>query len=315
MREQLILVTGASGFVGHAICQGFAGSYRIRAAVRNLANVRRDDGIEYVEGPLDQGFDWTQNLAGVDVVIHCAGVAHIAKGQPNFSIDAFDKINVQGTAALARQAASAGVKRFVFISSIGVNGDKTERGKPFHELLAPQPVSIYAKSKLAAEKELELLAQAAGLEIVVIRPPMVYGANAPGNFRLLRSVLERGWPLPFGAIRNLRSFVGIDNLMDFVRACVRNPKAANETFVVSDGQDLSTTELLNLMRSNLKSRSLNLPVPERFLRVCARLARKEAAMTSLCADLQVDISKARHVLNWAPIMPPDIGIAKALLER
>lgn len=314
MRESVILVTGASGFVGRAVCRGLAASFNVRAAVRNLASVPKDDGISYVEGHLDHGFDWFQNLVGTHTVIHCAGLAHITKGKPNFNEDAYDQINVQGTVALARQAALAGTKCFIFISSIGVNGDKTERGSPFHELSVPQPVSIYAKSKLAAEKELHLIAQETGLEIVIIRPPMIYGAGAPGNFGLLQKVLKSGWPLPFGAIQNLRSFIGIENLVDFVRICIRNPNAANQTFVVSDGQDLSTTELLNLMRSNLNSKSLNLPVPVAFLRATARLVRKGNLMTSLCSDLQIDISKARTALDWSPIKSPEAGITAALVE-
>lgn len=310
--QSTVLVTGASGFVGRALCNRFARSWRVRAAVRNLDMSAPQNLVEYTLGELDIGFDWGGCLTGVDAIVHCASLVHVSEGRDGTGADAFERINVRGTIRLAQQAATAGVKRFVFLSSIGVNGDRTEQGRPFNELSPPAPRTLYAKSKLAAEKALRAIAEDTGLEVVIVRPPMVYGANAPGNFQMLRQMLEKGYPLPFGAIHNRRDFVGIDNLTDFLVTCAENSEASNQTFLVSDGSCISTTQFVNAMASCLSSNSINLPIPAPLLKVIGKLFNKDAEVKSACSNLEIDISKAQRYLGWSPAITIEDGLARAL---
>lgn len=260
-------------------------------------------------GDMSADTDWSEALRDIDVVVHCAARVHVMKERSNAPLADFRSANLDATLSLARQAIKAGVRRLVFISSIGVNGAQTYE-HPFTESDLPAPHSPYAVSKYEAELALMEMARETGLEVVIIRPPLVYGPDAPGNFgTLLRAVLA-GRRLPLGAINNRRSFVGRDNLADFVLTCVTAPQAANETFLVSDDCDLSTADLLRSLAqaANVPSRLLGVPVW--MLEFAGTILGKKDAMISLTGDLRVDVSKARRVLGWAPPMSPLEGMRR-----
>ena len=225
---------------------------------------------------------------------------------------AFRAVNVDGTLNLARHAVQAGVKRFVFISSIGVNGSQTAVGKPFSEIDKSKPHNAYALSKWEAEQGLLRIAAETGLEVVIVRPPLVYGCKAPGNFGSIARAVQRGWPLPLGAVHNQRSLVALDNLVDFIVTCITHTQAANQTFLVSDGQDLSTTELVRGMAQAAGVPARLLPVPVWALQAGAALLGKGDAVQSLCGNLQVDISKARTLLGWLPPVSVEEGLRRAM---
>jgi nucleoside-diphosphate-sugar epimerase len=225
---------------------------------------------------------------------------------------AFHAVNVDGTLNLARQAAAAGVKRFVFISSVKVNGDNTPLGRPFTEADAPKPQDAYGQSKHEAEQGLRQLSANTGMEVVVIRPPLVYGPGVKANFAALMRAVQRGWPLPLGAVHNQRSLVALSNLVDFIVICITHPQAANQTFLVSDGKDLSTTELVQGMAQAAGVPARLLPVPVLALKAGASLLGKGDALQRLCGNLQVDISKARSLLGWVPPVSVAEGLRRAM---
>ena len=241
-----VLVTGATGFIGQSLCHRLMElNHSVRSAVRSLHSSFSSSGVEPIPvGNLDSTTDWSSALAGVDCVIHCAARAHVMYETESDALAAYRAVNVAGTQRLAEQAAAAGVKRLVYLSSIKVNGEQTALGAPFLFSDAPVPEDPYGVSKWEAEQALWEVSSKTGLELVVIRPPLVYGPRVKGNFlRLLRWV-SRGLPLPLGAVQNQRSLVGLDNLVDLLIRCVDHPAAAGQTFLVSDGQDLSTPELI-----------------------------------------------------------------------
>ncbi|CDS53583.1 UDP-glucose 4-epimerase [Polaromonas sp. CG9_12] len=225
-------------------------------------------------------------------------------------MDAFRKVNMRGTLNLARQAAAADVRRFVFVSSIGVNGAETFQ-QPFDAQDRAAPHSPYALSKYEAELGLQALAAETDMEVVIIRPPLVYGPGAPGNFGSLMRWLQRGIPLPLGAIHNLRSLVALDNLVDLIVTCITHPAAANQTFLVSDGEDVSTTELLHRMGQAMGCPARLIPVPTGVLKAAAALLGKRDMAQRLCGSLQVDIQKTRQLLGWNPPLTLDQGLKKA----
>lgn len=308
-----VLVTGGLGFVGktladRALSNGFA--VRVGSRQNGLAS---DGQIEYSQvGDLGPETNWKAALLQVDVVVHCAGRAHVMKEAHADSFAVFRTENTAGTLNLARQAVKIGTKRFVFISSIGVNGSQTTPDKPFSEVDKPHPHNAYALSKWEAEQGLKRIADETGLEVVIIRPPLVYGPNAPGNFGSLMRAVQRGWPLPLGAIHNQRSLVALDNLVDFIITCITHPQAANQTFLVSDGQDLSTTELVRGMAQAAGVPARLLPVPVWALQAGAALLGKGDAVQRLCGNLQVDISKARRLLGWVPPVSVEEGLRRAM---
>jgi nucleoside-diphosphate-sugar epimerase len=225
---------------------------------------------------------------------------------------AFRAVNVEGTLNLARQAAAAGVKRFVFISSVKVNGESMQSGRAFTEADAPNPQDAYGQSKHEAEQGLRQLSADTGMEVVIIRPPLVYGPGVKANFAALMRAVQCGWPLPLGAVHNQRSLVGLDNLVDFIITCITHPHAANQTFFVSDGQDLSTIELVRGMAQAAGLTARLLPVPVWALRAGASLLGKGDAVQRLCGNLQVDISKARSLLAWVPPVSVAEGLRRAM---
>lgn len=307
-----ILLTGASGFVGGAVLNCLtAVGYDVTAALRNgqislPSNVRR-----IVIPGLDAGTPWSEAFAGCDVVIHAAARVHVMNEQTLDPLAEFRKINVDGTLSLARQAADAGVKRFIFISSIKVNGEGTVFGKPYTAFDTPAPQDPYGVSKMEAEHALRDMAKATGMEVVIIRPVLVYGPGVKANFLSMMSWLNKGVPLPLGAIHNKRSLVSLDNLVDLVVTCIDHPAAANETFLVSDGEDLSTTEMLRRMGQALGKNARLLPVPAGLLEAGAAMLGKRAVAQRLCGSLQVDIRHTRETLNWNPPVSVDDGFRAA----
>lgn len=251
-------------------------------------------------------------LSSVDCVIHAAARVHVMHDTEEDPLAAFRDLNVTGTMNLARQAADAGVKRFVFISSIKVNGELTSSGRPFTETDVPNPQDAYAQSKHEAEQGLRQLSAETRMEVVIIRPPLVYGPSVKANFGALKRAVQLGWPLPLGAVNNQRSLVALDNLVDFIVTCIIHPKAANQTFLVSDGQDLSTTELVRGMAQAAGVPARLLPVPVWALQAGASLLGKYDSVQRLCGNLQVDIFKARSLLGWLPPVSVEKGLRQAM---
>jgi len=309
----MILVTGGTGFVGASVLRRLAedGTHALRAAVRR-SDATVQYGVEKVlVDALTANTDWNAALSGVTAVVHCAARVHIMDDTAQDPLDEFRRVNVQGTLTLARQAAAAGVQRFIFVSSIKVNGEMTETGAPFTADDVPAPVDAYGVSKLEAEQGLRELEVQTGMEVVIIRPPLVYGQGVKANFAAMMRWLARGVPLPLGAIHNQRSLVAVDNMVDLMVTCLRHPNAAGQTFLVSDGQDTSTTELLQRMAQAMGCRAHLIPVPASILKLGAKLIGKPDVAQRLCGSLQVDIEKTRHVLGWKPPLTLDQGLQKA----
>ncbi|QEY62234.1 SDR family oxidoreductase [Metapseudomonas lalkuanensis] len=297
-----ILLTGASGFIGSALLVriSMAADFQLTVATRRPLSDLSPEVKSRLVPSLDAEADWRPALSGVDVVIHAAARVHVMNERSDDPLAEFRKVNVDGTMCLARQSAAAGVRRFIFLSSIKVNGEWTSSGSPFIADAKPAPSDPYGVSKMEAEQALKDLASETGMEIVIIRPPLVYGPGVRANFLSMMRWLYKGIPLPFGAINNRRSLVALDNLVDLILACVRHPGAANQTFLVSDGEDLSTTQLLRRMGASLGRPARLLPIPEHLLSIAARLLGRKALAQRLCGSLQVDISKTRELLSWSP---------------
>lgn len=307
-----ILVTGASGFVGQALCSSLLmQGYVIRAAVRSSDSMGPSRGLDVVAvGEVGAQTDWSVPLLGVDCVIHCAARAHVMHEKEADVLAAYRAVNVDGTRRLAEQAVESGVKRLVYLSSIKVNGEQTSKDLCFTATDLSKPEDPYGISKCEAEQVLLGVAARTKLEVVIIRPPLVYGPGVKGNFHSMLKWLSRGIPLPLGAFHNMRSLVGIDNLVDLIITCIDHSVAANQIFLVSDGEDLSTTDLLCRLGKALHKPARLLPVPASALEVTAQLAGKRAVVQRLLGNLQVDISKLREVLDWSPPVSVDEGLQK-----
>lgn len=304
-----ILITGANGFIGSALVLKLAQAEGgvVRAAVRkSTGNV--SGRVEVFEKlALEEETDWTRALDDIAVVIHCAARVHLLKDHSNNPLADFRKTNTTATLNLARQAAAAGVKRFIFLSTLGVNGAETF-DTPFAADDTPRPHSPYAQSKLEAETGLRQIATASTMSVVIIRPPLVYGPDAPGNFGSLLRIVQRQIPLPLGNVKNKRSFVYLDNLVDLICCCITHPRAVNQVFLVSDDEDLSTTELLKKMGRIFNRPARLLPVPMVFLKAAAKLVGKAKVAQQLLGSLQVDIQKTKSFLGWKPPVSLDEGL-------
>lgn len=296
MGSERVFVTGGSGFVG-----------------RRLIDRLRTDGFAVTAAVRDReaGSGWVDDVAGHDVVVHCAARVHVMDERAADSLAEFRRANVDSTLQLAREAVARGVRRFVFISSIKVNGEESPPGQPYTAFDIPAPQDPYGISKLEAEQGLRKLAQETGLQVVIIRPVLVYGPGVKANFRRMMSWLSKGVPLPLGAIHNRRSLVSLDNLVDLVVTCIDHPAAAGEVFLVSDGEDLSTTEMLRRLGCALDKPARLIPVPHFLLEAGAGLLGQRRVAQRLFGSLQVDIWHTCATLNWTPPVSVDDGFRAA----
>ncbi|HQS58844.1 MAG: NAD-dependent dehydratase [Gallionellales bacterium 35-53-114] len=293
-----ILITGVTGFIGkalsaHAVHHGFS----VRGALHKAGKI--PDNIEVaLVGEINGETDWTSALSGVDVVIHLAARVHVMREESVNPIADFRKVNVAGTDCLARAAAVSGVRRLVYVSSIKVNGEETVDGFRYTELDSPLPNDPYGISKWEAEQALHRVAAETGLEVVIVRPPLVYGAGVKGNFAQMLKVLVKGIPLPLASVHNLRSLVYIGNFTDALLKCATHTSAAGKTYLVSDGEDISTPDLLRQLGAAMGKPARLLPCPPVLLKLVGRLLGKSDQVDRLLGSLQVDSSKIRRELGW-----------------
>jgi len=307
-----ILVTGGTGFVGKSLINSLLlGGYNIISAIRSDPGLLEANVKEVNIDSISDATDWGKVLNRIDIVVHCAARAHIMNDTIADPLAEFRRVNTAGTLNLARQAANAGVKRFIFISSIKVNGEFTE-DVPF----SPQddfiPTDPYGLSKYEAEVGLLALAKETGMEVVIIRPVLVYAFGVKGNFSNLLNWMKKGIPLPFGSIHNQRSFVALDNLVNFIIHCIHHPKAANEVFLISDNEDVSTSELLRKVAKAFGKKSRLISVPVWLMAFAAKLIGKGDVANRLFGSLQVDSSKARDLLGWKPVITMDEQLKKTV---
>jgi nucleoside-diphosphate-sugar epimerase/GT2 family glycosyltransferase len=311
-----VLVTGANGFIGRVACAELSSrGFEVLAAVRTAS----DAGLSAVSrhlmmGNIDEETNWKASLSGVDSVVHLAARVHLMHDSAADPLAEFRRVNVALTLNLARQAAAAGVRRFVFVSSIKVNGEATAVGQAFTAEDLPHPTDPYGVSKGEAEQGLMQLAAETGLEVVIIRPVLVYGPGVKANFHAMMRWVVKGVPLPLGALSNQRSLVAVDNLVDLIAVCLRHPAAANETFLVSDGEDLTVAGLLRRTAAALDRSAWLLPVPMFILKLGGRILRKELVVQRLCDTLQVDITKTRRRLGWTPPVSVDAALSKTVQQ-
>lgn len=305
-----VMVTGASGFVGRALCEECTLRGNEVVAVLRTAQAFGGLATPVVVGDIADQAQWSDALHRIDVIVHLAARTSMSREEGEDTLLAFRRVNTEATIALARQAAQAGVKRFVFLSSAKVNGELTLPGQAFTPDDEPAPEDAYGISKLEAERALRSLCLETGMEFVVIRPPLVYGPGVRGNFQAMVRVLERGIPLPLGAIDNRRSLIALDNLIDLIMTCLTHSAAANQVFMAADGEDVSTSALLRKVAAAYGLPARLIPVPAGLLRFCATALGKRAAADRLLGSLVVDASKARHMLGWKPVLSMDEQLRK-----
>ncbi|MBT8518878.1 NAD-dependent epimerase/dehydratase family protein [Polynucleobacter paneuropaeus] len=297
---QCVLLTGANGFVGsHVIDALLQSGYSVKAVVRHSWN-RAPQGVEVITSDLSLPVNWNEALIGVSTIIHLAARVHQMDESSQMAIDEFRNINTRATLELAEQAARAGVKRFIYLSTIAVNGSFTLPDEYFTEQSQPNSKSAYAISKYESELGLQKLSQRYSMEVTMIRPPAVYGLNAPGNFSRLVSLIKTRIPLPFGCANQPRSFIFIKNLVDFILLSIHHPGAGNELFLISDGDDIALNDLICQISHNLKFRNYIFPVPLNLLEGLLRILGRQGLVNQLLQPLRIDIGKARTLLRWSP---------------
>ena len=293
-----VAVSGSTGFVGSYLLESLYGFDCIAIGRRKPRGL---DSSHFFDASIGVNTDYSAALTNVDVIIHCAARVHVMNDLAENPLEAFREVNTFGTLNLAQQAAESGAKRFIYISSIKVNGEETQLDHPFTAFDQRSPEDAYGQSKSEAEEQLLKLANETGMEVVIIRPPLVYGPGVKANFASLMKLVSKGVPLPFGLIKsNRRSLVSVINLVDLVVTCINHPKAANQVFLVSDNHDLSTAEMVWLMANGLGVGSRMLPVPTFFFSLLGRLFKKEDVINRLIGNLQVDITHTKQQLGWQP---------------
>jgi len=284
----------------------------VRSAARSLP-VTPLTHVDYALAPaLGSDANWEDSLRGVATIIHTAARVHVMRDRSTDPLSEYRRVNVEGTLSLAEQAAKAGVKRFVFLSSIKVNGEETEPGRPFTEADAPAPKDAYGVSKLEAELGLKQLAMKTGMEVVILRPTMVYGRGVKGNFARMMRVVSMGIPLPLRSVNNRRSMISLKNGVDLILCAAQHEKAAGNTYLMSDGDDLSTPELLRRLGAAMDKPPRLYPFPPTIMELGADLLKQRDIAQRLIGSLQVDISRARLDLNWSPIQSVDEGLRAAV---
>ncbi|GAB2579592.1 UDP-glucose 4-epimerase family protein [Nitrincola alkalisediminis] len=309
-----ILLTGSTGFVGTALLAAFKNvtGVQVVPAVRRVSASTPEGSIAV--GNMDGTTDYSAAIQGIDIVVHAAARAHIMRDEVADPLAEYRKVNVEGTLKLAQDAAAAGVKRFIYISSIKVNGESTTGRDPFSATHPPAPQDPYGLSKQEAEDGLRQLAVDTGMEVVIIRPPLVYGPGVKANFLSLLKVSDTGLPLPFARIKNVRSLVYVGNLVDCIIRCTQHPAAANQTFLVSDGEDVSLPELVKHIRTALGRPARLMPVPVGLFKLAGALTGKQSVVDRLVGDLQVDTTNTRVFLDWTPPFTLEQGLQATVAE-
>lgn len=310
----MILITGANGYVGAALIRRLLcdGRGPLVGAVRKAPERKPDSVRLFTAAELSATYDWTAALEGVRTVVHTAARVHQVKDDVTDSLSEYRRVNVGGTLDLARQAARSGVDRFIFVSSIKVNGEQTTRDKGFSASDIPSPMDPYGISKWEAEQGLLGIATQSGMEVVIVRPPLVYGPGVKAHFQSLIRIVNTGVPLPLGAINNLRSLVALDNLIDLLVTCISHPQAANQLFLVSDDQDISIGELIGRLAIALGRPPRLISVPEWIFSTACSLTGYKSISQRLCGSLRVDINKTKDLLGWSPIIDLDEGLRRAV---
>jgi len=326
-KDNVVLVTGANGFIGKSLCIHLINAgYNVRAAVRDsekekklLQEIERYFGNTKIlgvfqvikVGDVDGDTNWSEALAGVSIVVHLAGRAHLVKDTAKDSLLEYRKVNTEGVDQLARSSVDASVKRLVFISTIGVNGKSSGDGV-FSEASLEKPHDPYSVSKMEAEYLLRKLGLKNKLNFVIIRPPLVYGPGNPGNFTRLVKLIRNSRVLPFGSIHNSRSFIYIDNLMSAIEMCMLHPNAIGKTYLVSDGEEISVVDLIRIIAEDLRIEIVNLPIPYWVLFFLAKIFRKENEFLSISGSLRIDSSLIQKELSWTPPSSLRQGIRKTV---
>ncbi|MGF1853524.1 SDR family oxidoreductase [Vibrio satsumensis] len=296
-----ILITGAGGFLGATLVPSLPKAQQLVFVDRKEPKFSDSALYSYYQREINSKADYSDCLVNVSCIVHCAARVHIMNDESSNPLDDYREVNTVGTLNLAKQAVEAGVKRFIFISSIKSNGESSQLGKPFRYDDPRTPEDFYGQSKSEAEEQLLELAKETGLEVVIIRPTLVYGAGVKANFASLMRLVSKGLPLPFGCItNNARSLVSVKNLVGLIITCIDHPKAVNEVFLVSDDHDVSTSEMVQQMSKALGKSSLQLPVPVWCYKLVGKLLKKEGVIDRLTGSLQVDITHTKDTLGWQP---------------
>lgn len=307
-----ILITGYSGFVGSHLLEELQGNYELKLIGRASPSIE----CEHLQASIDSITDYSQIMSDTDVVIHLAARAHIMNDTVCNPLDEYREVNVRGTFNLAEQAANSGVKRFIYISSIKVNGEQTSIDSPYTSADLHKPEDFYGLSKSEAEQRLVSLSKKSGMEYVFIRPPLIYGRGVKANFSALMKLAGKKLPLPFGAINsNKRSLVSVYNLVDLIKFCIELPQAANQIFLVSDGKDLSTTAMVQLMADVQCVKPILVPIPVWFLKLLGKLTGKSDMISRLTDCLRVDITHTKETLNWTPPYSVEEGFSKCIEKK